>query len=308
MSCSERLKKASELFGRERAQTLLLCAEGISDDIYEIRVYTGTAIAFYTGGGLRFCLENGGVSSFLCSGIIKPSVSEVYGIVSAAAGNSVFLKEREIKSGYLTKDGIRVGVCGFSPGGVLFSEGISSINIRIPFENTDLELSEEEKILLKNARGMLVAGPPASGKTTFLKKCAVALAGGRLGKYYKTAVIDERDEFYSSLSRSPGVITVDIIRGRSKISGIQMALRLLSPEYIICDETGSVDEADEMLEGMNSGVIFLASIHAGNIFELKKRAQFIRLWDNGVFDIAVFLSDEKKGQISAIYKRGEGEI
>ncbi|MCH5198801.1 MAG: hypothetical protein J1E34_07840, partial [Oscillospiraceae bacterium] len=180
--------------------------------------------------------------------------------------------------------------------------------IRIPFENTDLEMSEEEKKLLKNSRGLLVAGPPASGKTTFLKKCAVALAGGRLGKYRKTAVIDERDEFYSSLSLAGSVISADIIRGRSKISGIETALRLLSPEYIICDETGSVNEAEKMLEGMNSGVIFLASIHAGNIDELKKREQFIKLWENGVFEQVLFLSSEKKGQISEIYKRGEGEL
>ncbi|MCH5198816.1 MAG: hypothetical protein J1E34_07915, partial [Oscillospiraceae bacterium] len=130
MACSEGLKKAAALFGRERAKTLLKCAESISSDIYEIRVYTGGAIAFDTREGLVFCLENGGVSSFFCSDMIKPSPAEAYGVVSAAAGNSVFLKEKELKSGYLSKDGIRVGVCGFSPQGVMFSEGISSVNIR----------------------------------------------------------------------------------------------------------------------------------------------------------------------------------
>jgi len=284
------------------------CAGGVRSDIYEIRLYADRAVAFDTGEGLLFCLENGGVSSFLCGGMLILSSKEIYSVVCAAAGKSVFLKERELKSGYLTRNGIRVGVCGFSPDAVMFSEGISSVNIRIPCEKALLKLSEEEKALVKGARGLIVAGPPASGKTTFLKKCAAALSGGGMGRFYKTAIIDERDEFYSSLSPLLEVISADFIRGRTKLSGIETALRLLSPEYIICDEVGDSDEAKKMIQGTNSGVIFLLSMHAGNIGELKVRPQFCLLNENGVFDTAVFLSGEKKGQIAAVYKRGGGEL
>ncbi|MBQ7638647.1 MAG: hypothetical protein IJS90_07085 [Clostridia bacterium] len=299
--------KAARLFGDKTEKLLISCAGSVENEIYEIRLYIGCAVALCSKNGVVFCLENGGVSTFPGPGLLVPSACDARSVLGAAAGDGVFLKEDELKSGYFTKDGVRVSFCGVSPQGTLFPEGISSVNIRIPYENGLLDLTEEETALLKSSGGVLVAGPPASGKTTFLKKCACALSGGRLGRFYKTAVIDERGEFFPSLSAAAGAVTVDIVRGRGKADGIETAVRLLSPDYIICDEIGNGDEADKMLEGMNSGVVFLASIHASCIRELKLRPQFRKLWDNGVFGSVCFLSREKKGRITEICKRGEGD-
>ena len=93
----------------------------------------------------------------------------------------------------------------------------------------------------------------------------------------------------------------DVIAGRDKRESILTALRLLSPEVIVCDEIGSCRETESILEGMNSGVTFIASIHARDLSQLIRRGQFLRLFNENVFSHVVMLSPEQKGKIDRIY-------
>ena len=73
----------------------------------------------------------------------------------------------------------------------------------------------------------------------------------------------------------------DVIAGRDKREAVLTALRLLSPEVIVCDEIGSARETECLLEGLNSGVILIASMHARDLPQLARRGQFRRLFEDG---------------------------
>ncbi|MBQ6022880.1 MAG: Flp pilus assembly complex ATPase component TadA [Clostridia bacterium] len=301
------LTEALRLFSPADAAVLRACALQIRGTVQEIRVYTGKAVVFCTDGGMRFVQRAGGLASFAGAAPLTLDRDAVFALVTAAADHAPFLHEKELQSAYLTKSGCRVGICGFAPDGRLLPGGITSVNIRLPYPSGAFSLDPAARALLADAEGLLVAGPPGCGKTTFLKKCAALLAGPELG-WRRTAVIDERGEFYPALNADPDVITADILRGTEKAAGIQTALRLFSPEYVICDEIGGEKETEGMLEGLNSGVRFFASMHAGSPAQLFRRRQFVSLWEAGVFSHAVFLSARRKGRVESVIKQGEDPI
>lgn len=90
-----------------------------------------------------------------------------------------------------------------------------------------------------------------------------------------------------------------------KADAILHAVRLLSPRYVICDEIGGYEETKSILQGLNSGVSFIASIHAADVSSLVRRQQFKVLFGEGVFDKAVFLSSSPPGKITAQYSYEE---
>ena len=47
-------------------------------------------------------------------------------------------------------------------------------------------------------KNLLIVGPPSSGKTTMLRDLAFQLSSGRMGKYHKICVVDERKELFPS--------------------------------------------------------------------------------------------------------------
>ncbi len=301
---ADAFNNAMRLFPPAAAEILRSCAGQVRGTVEEIRVYAGKAMVLRTNTGPRFCLRSGALSSYVCSGMYIPGQNELEKLVNAAADHALFLREKDLRSAFLTAHGCRVGICGFSPEGKLLPGGICSVNVRLPFPAPLYTPDPALVRLLGETDGLLAAGPPGCGKTTFLKKCAALLAGKALG-WRSVAVIDERGEFYSALQADPQVITADILQGTDKAAGIQTALRLFSPEYIICDEIGNGNETAGMLEGMNSGVKFFASIHAGSSAQLFRRPQFTALWEAGVFRHILFLSAQRRGRVEKIICRKE---
>ena len=78
--------------------------------------------------------------------------------------------------------------------------------------------------------------------------------------------------------------------GVPKALAIEMGVRTLSPEYVVCDEI-SEDSAEPLLKAMNSGVTAIATAHASCLDELLKKSGIRRLIEAGVFKNIVFLSD-----------------
>ena len=70
-----------------------------------------------------------------------------------------------------------------------------------------------------------------------------------------------------------------------------MAVRTLSPDVIICDEIGTLEEAHEVLNGANCGTKFALSIHADNLEELRNKRVVKEFLELNVIDKIVFLSD-----------------
>ena len=77
--------------------------------------------------------------------------------------------------------------------------------------------------------------------------------------------MDEREEIaavYEGVAQNDLGYNCDVLSGYPKGEAILSALRSLSPEVIICDEAGGMEEVQAIEAGVNAGVNLLqASMH-----------------------------------------------
>lgn len=297
---------ALSFFAPEERRLLAACAAGVSGAVCEIRLYAGKAAALQTETGFFFCRQDGGLSASAGPGCWVPAPAQLFAVLERAAGYSLFLHEETLRQGFLTKNGCRIGVCGWLPGGKLGETGITSLVIRVPF-SAGGEVPPMLRAALVSGGGLLIAGPPGSGKTTLLKQCVRLLASGALGRYFRVAVIDTRGEFAAAVPEDPAVLTADLIPAAEKGSGIETAVRLFSPEYTVCDEIGGEAEVPAILASLNTGVCFLASAHAADLQGLMRRPQILRLLEAQAFERILFLSGEGRGRPAFICSLEEAE-
>ena len=85
----------------------------------------------------------------------------------------------------------------------------------------------------------------------------------------------------------PEKTLIDVMRGYPKAKAVELAVRTLSPEIIVCDEIGDESECRALLETAGSGVPIIASAHGKSLTDLLSRPQIKRLFENGVFEIAL---------------------
>ena len=79
------------------------------------------------------------------------------------------------------------------------------------------------------------------------------------------------------------------INSYSKIDGINLSIRNLSPEIIVCDEIDLKKDLKAILLGLNSGVKFICSIHSGTIEELLRKKAVYSILQSGAFDKIISL-------------------
>ena len=80
-----------------------------------------------------------------------------------------------------------------------------------------------------------------------------------------------------------------------------MALRTLSPQVILLDELGGMDEVQALEQGMFSGVDFVATLHAASWEEAFYRPQLRAMQQNGALQAAVLLKGRSHpGQVAAV--------
>ena len=93
-------------------------------------------------------------------------------------------------------------------------------------------------------------------------------------------------------------LNCDVLSGFPKHIGILNAVRTLSPEWVIADEIGTVQEANSVLTGLNSGVHFLLSLHADSVDKALLKPQMRVLKNSGGIEAAVLLGEgEHIGQV-----------
>ncbi len=180
----------------------------------------------------------------------------------------------QIVHGFLTiQGGHRIGLGGTAvvqDGKVTSIRELSSLNIRLARKQDNPE--EVEKIARslfdRGLCSVLIAGEPGSGKTTLLRALAFFLS-----RRWRVTVVDERGEIVDR-GLLPLGGCLDVLRGYPKPAGILQAVRTLSPQVVICDELGTLAETEQLLQAVNCGVRFVASIHAGSLEELFRRPQF----------------------------------
>ena len=280
-------------------------------EIQEIRLRAGRPIVIVMASGSSFLTDNARLSYIMSANCVIPSQNEIFDTVNKMCGYSMHSHYEDLLNGYITlQNGSRVGVCGTAVYDKDFVKGIDnidSINIRIPRNVRGVSEPIFEKVLTKYPTNIIIAGPPSSGKTTMLRDIAYQLSSGRLGKYHKLCVVDERKEIFPSKINIDSLgPNTDVLLGFPKSKGISMAVRTLSPEYIICDEIGSSEEVDSILDGINCGVVFILSIHAKSFMELRNKKSYYNLVTKGNFDKTIMLyGSENPCKIKGIYNSDE---
>lgn len=275
--------------------------------IFEIRLRKNSPVVIVTQQGSSFITKSGRLTQIFSDQCLVAAEYEINDTLNKCCGYSLHSYSKDIVNGFVTLScGARIGVCGtavYENGIVKSVKDISCLNIRIP--RTVKGASDE---LIKSAfseglTNLMIIGPPSSGKTTVIKDLAYQLSDGRLGKYYKVCVIDERFEI-SGDRNSLGPNT-DIIKGFAKKTAVSMAVRTMSPDVIICDEVALDGETDEIVYGINCGVKFVITAHA-NEADIFKRSDLLNLCKKGNFSKIAFLSGaDSPGKIKRVVEFDE---
>ena len=208
--------------------------------------------------------------------------------------------EAEIREGYVPLgDGMRLGICGAfdlnGEGKTFMVRGVRQVEtlvIRLPHEVPDAALPVFRIWEKKGFRGgILLYAPPGGGKTTVIRDLARLIGGKNCRK--RAVVIDDRREIFQR-ERFSDTVT-DFITGLPKPVGIEIAVRALSPEVLLCDEIGA-SEAAGLRCSAGSGVPLIATVHASACSELKARPGIGELLSDGFFPTVIGIS-RKKGTL-----------
>lgn len=221
------------------------------------------------------------------------SAGEMDGLLKRMCAGSLYAFAKSICRGYLTlPGGIRVGVCGSAAtegGKIIGVDRISGLVIRLPhaiFPAVDPLLS-----CIRTNGGLLLYAPPGVGKTTVLRSLARAASAPSAGM--RVVAVDAREELGFGLSGEE--LNLDILSGYPTDAGIEIAVRCLNAELVICDEIGNRSDADALLSASNCGVPVAASAHAGSLSELLLRPFLLSLHRAHVFGAYVGLRRCGKG-------------
>ena len=285
----------------------------IKNRVQEIRLRVNRPVTVCCPEGIYFLRAGGGLACTVTADCQISGKSEMEETFRILCGNSVYSHDAEIRCGYVTlRGGHRAGICGtsvFQNGTASGLRDISSVNIRVAREVPGCADGILGRLKDSLDGGLLLAGPPSSGKTTILRDIARQLSSGICGNLCKVAIVDERGEIagtYRGVPQNDVGICCDVLDCCPKSEGILTAVRTLSPQYIVCDEIGSGEEVQAVEQSLNAGVVVIASIHAAGAAELARRRQAVSLLQSGAFGTVAFLRGSgKPGEITQICRAGE---
>ena len=195
-----------------------------------------------------------------------------------------------IQRGYITAPGgHRIGLCGnavMTNGEMKGVSTVSSLCIRVA---RDYPGCAEGTANLGNS--LLIIGRPGSGKTTLLRD----LIRQRSEKF-SIAVVDEKGEifpFSQSKMCFPVGKQTDVLTGVTKTQGIEVLLRNMSPQIIAVDEITAQEDCTALIHAGWCGVDLIATAHASDVQELRRREFYKPIVESGLFDTFLVMQPDK---------------
>ncbi|MDD4798886.1 MAG: stage III sporulation protein AA [Clostridia bacterium] len=221
------------------------------------------------------------------------------------SANSFYAMEEQLKNGFITlAGGHRAGLVGravLKEGKIATLTDISGINLRLA-RFVKGAAGEVKPYLYEKGEllSTLIVSPPGAGKTTVLRDLAYCLP-------HTVSVVDERGELAGSFNGRHSLPLgegVDVLDGCPKAEGINLLLRSMGPEVILCDEIGSKADAEAILAAVASGVKIIASAHGGSVEQVIDKPDLARLLNAKVFGRLLLLGVRPRvGSLQAVYNQ-----
>lgn len=202
---------------------------------------------------------------------------------------SIYAHRDSIAKGYLALEGgIRVGLCGSadvddSGARLLGVRSVDALCIRFPRPLRSVGGGLAAHLPRYFPRGALIYAPPGVGKTTLLRALAANLSAGQ--SPLRTALVDSRRELDDG--GFDEACCLNVLSGYPKGLGIEIAVRTMNAQLVVCDEIGNADEARGVLSAASCGVPVIASAHAATPSDLLCRPGIRELHTAAVFGVYV---------------------
>lgn len=276
----------------------------------EIRLRVNRPLAIVCTNVTYYLTIQGGLTSTPLPGTtLCVKRSDIVDSFNNICNYSVYSHQNEIVNGFVTMNGgHRAGLSGtavLADGKIKNIRDISSINIRIAREYIGCAKGLDKKIGSIQNGGILLCGAPCSGKTTVLRDYARLIS---VERYLNVALIDERGELASTCSGTfqNDIGLCDVYDGYKKSDAMLHAIRSMAPDVIVCDEIGSDEDVCSIEQAVNCGVVIVASVHASNPDELRRKQNIMKLFKLSAFSKVVFLSNKNApGEIVDIIDAGD---
>ena len=227
------------------------------------------------------------------------SYADIERIVEKISGASLHAAAPTMKEGYISYEGLRVGLCGsaFSYKSQLRGfKDFSSLNIRIPREYQGVCNNLIDEIYKRGFKNTLIISSPGLGKTTALREIIRVLSQDG----YRIGVVDDRNELSATengISQFSLGSHSDILVGTAKGEAAMMLLKAMNENIIAMDEISSGEDVGALMQIYGSGVGILASAHAANKDELYKRTIYRKVLQMRLFTYLVTIKLQGSSRI-----------
>ena len=283
---------------------LALIKKNSECEINEIRIRAGKPITFLCNIKTYFLGEDGVCSS--PNQAIFGTYELIEDIVFKASNFSIYAVNEQIKKGYImVEGGIRIGVSGeiVADDDIKTIKNFSSLCIRIPHYIKSASLPIFNHVLNDgNLNNTLIISPPGAGKTTMLRDLIYQFSNHNYP--YNVFIADERGEITGGQNSNINLgYFCDSVSFLNKKDAMLLGIRSMSPDILVCDELGDIDDFEAVEYAINCGVAVIATMHAGNLEDLKSKPEFKRFIDNKYFKRYIVLSKANGvGTIEGVYK------
>jgi stage III sporulation protein AA len=215
---------------------------------------------------------------------------------------SIYSIEEELKRGFITiQGGHRVGLAGkvITEGGAVKAiRHVTSFNIRIAKQKIGVAEPLTPYLYHRRWLNTIIIGSPQTGKTTLLRDIARLISTGvktRNIPAQKIGIVDERSEIAGCVKGIPQFdlgARVDVLDACPKAEGMMMLIRSMSPNVLIVDEIGRIQDSEAILEAVNAGVGLFMTVHARKREDLLQRPTLRSIMEQAVFERFVELTNE----------------